>query len=204
MVHISAIGASDESSAQYARSKAEGEAAVRAAFPTATIMRPSVVFGPEDDFFNTFGWLATFSPVLPVIGSGDTRFQPVYVGDVAAAIVNALGDDATAGQTYELGGPRVYTFREIMELVLSVTGRRRLIVPLPFALAKIEAMFLQLLPRPLLTMDQVELLKSDNVLSGDLPGLDALGVTPVAAEGVLPSYLARYRKGGKMPTAQTA
>jgi len=201
LIHVSAIGASDESEAQYARSKAAGEAAVRDAFPAATIMRPSVVFGPEDGFFNLFGWLATISPILPLVGGGHTRFQPVYVGDVAAAVGTALGDDATAGVTYELGGPRIYSFRELMELVLEVTGRRRLLVPVPFAIAKIEAMFLQLLPRPLLTMDQVELLKSDNVADEALPGLAELGVTPTPAESVVPSYMARYRKGGRLPTA---
>lgn len=201
LIHVSAIGASDDSEAQYARSKAAGEAAVREAFPAATIMRPSVVFGPEDGFFNLFGWLATISPILPLVGGGHTRFQPVYVGDVAAAVGTALGDDATAGVTYELGGPRIYSFRELMELVLEVTGRRRLLVPVPFAIAKIEAMFLQLLPRPLLTMDQVELLKSDNVADEALPGLAELGVTPTPAESVVPSYMARYRKGGRLPTA---
>ena len=215
LVHLSALGADAGSGAAYARTKSAGEEAVRAAFPAATIVRPSVVFGPEDGFFNLFASIARFSWVLPVFGcptmprvsflhegsllevdpfgEGGTRFQPVYVADVAKAITTILGSADTAGHTYELGGPRTYSFKEIMELVLAETGRKRLLVPVPFAIAKFEAWFLQWLPRPLLTPDQVELLKTDNVVAADAPGFADLGIAPAAAEAILPTYLRRFR-----------
>ena len=200
-VHMSALGASPESRARYATSKAAGEEAVRAAFPEAVIFRPSVVFGPQDGFFNLFASLARISPVLPVIGGGGgTKFQPVYVGDVAEAIMKALADRSCAGQTYELGGPAVYSFREVLELILRETGRRRLLVPLPFWLASLEATFLQLMPNPLLTRDQVKLLKEDNVVTGALPGLAELGIEPTGVEAIIPAYLDRYRPGGRFRT----
>ena len=195
-VHISAIGADSRSSSAYARTKAAGEAAVRDAFPTVTILRPSVVFGAEDQFFNRFAAMATISPVLPLIGGGHTRFQPVYVGDVADAVVKCLDDPTTAGRTYELGGPKVYTFRELIELVLGEIRRKRLLVDLPFGLAAIQARLMSILPNPPLTPDQVELLKRDNVVSSGALTLAALGITPTAVEGVLPSYLDRFRRGG--------
>jgi uncharacterized protein YbjT (DUF2867 family) len=195
-VHISAIGADPRSSSAYARTKAAGEAAVRDAFPTVTILRPSVVFGAEDQFFNRFATMATISPVLPLIGGGHTRFQPVYVGDVADAVVKCLDDPATAGRTYELGGPKVYTFRELIELMLGEIRRKRLLVDLPFALAAIQARLMSILPNPPLTPDQVELLKRDNVVSSGALTLAALGIVPTAVEGVLPSYLDRFRRGG--------
>ena len=195
-VHISAIGADSRSSSAYARTKAAGEAAVRDAFPTVTILRPSVVFGAEDQFFNQFAAMATISPVLPLIGGGHTRFQPVYVGDVAEAVVKCLDDPTTAGRTYELGGPKVYTFRELIELMLGEIRRKRLLVDLPFGLAAIQARLMSILPNPPLTPDQVELLKRDNVVSSGALTLAALGITPTAVEGVLPSYLDRFRRGG--------
>jgi uncharacterized protein YbjT (DUF2867 family) len=195
-VHISAIGADPRSPSVYARTKAAGEAAVRDAFPTVTILRPSVVFGPEDQFFNRFAAMATVSPVLPVIGGGQTRFQPVYVGDVADALLKCLDDPATAGRTYELGGPKVYTFRELIELLLSEIRRKRLVVDLPFGLAAFEARLMSILPTPPLTPDQVELLKRDNVVSSGAMTLAALGITPTAVEGILPTYLDRFRRGG--------
>ena len=195
-VHISAIGADPRSSSAYARTKAAGEAAVRDAFPTVTILRPSVVFGAEDQFFNRFAAMATISPVLPLIGGGHTRFQPVYVGDVADAVLKCLDDPTTAGRTYELGGPKVYTFRELIELMLGEIRRKRLLVDLPFGLAAIQARLMWLLPNPPLTPDQVELLKRDNVVSSGALTLAALGITPTAVEGVLPSYLDRFRRGG--------
>src|SRR5271163_5207316 len=195
-VHISAIGAELRSASAYARTKAAGEAAVRDAFPTVTILRPSVVFGPEDQFFNRFAAMATISPVLPLIGGGKTRFQPVYVGDVADAVLKCLDDPTTAGRTYELGGPKVYTFRELIELMLGEIRRKRLLVDLPFGLAAIQARLMSLLPNPPLTPDQVELLKRDNVVSSGALTLAALGITPTAVEGVLPSYLDRFRRGG--------
>jgi uncharacterized protein YbjT (DUF2867 family) len=195
-VHISAIGADAASPAAYARSKAAGEAAVRAAFPEATILRPSVVFGPEDDFFNRFASLARFAPALPLIGGGRTRFQPVYVGDVADAVMAALEQPAASGRTYELGGPEVLSFKALMELVLRETGRRRALVDLPFGLALPEAAFLEWLPRPPLTRDQVRMLRRDNVVASDAPGFADLGISPTALELVLPGYLARFRRGG--------
>jgi uncharacterized protein YbjT (DUF2867 family) len=195
-VHISAIGADPRSSSAYARTKAAGEAAVRDAFPTVTILRPSVVFGAEDQFFNRFAAMATISPILPLIGGGHTRFQPVYVGDVADAVVKCLDDPTAAGRTYELGGPKVYTFRELIELVLGEIRRKRLLVDLPFGLAAIQARLMSILPNPPLTPDQVELLKRDNVVSSGALTFAALGIAPTAVEGVLPSYLDRFRRGG--------
>ena len=195
-VHISAIGADSRSPSAYARTKAAGEAAVRDAFPTVTILRPSVVFGPEDQFFNRFAAMAMISPVLPLIGGGETRFQPVYVGDVADAVVKCLDDPATAGRTYELGGPKIYSFRELIELLLAEICRKRLLLDLPFGLAAFQARLMSLLPNPPLTPDQVELLKRDNVVSSGAMSMAALGITPTAVEGVLPTYLDRFRRGG--------
>jgi uncharacterized protein YbjT (DUF2867 family) len=203
-VHISAIGADPASPAAYARSKAAGEAAVRAAFPAATILRPSIVFGPEDDFFNRFATMARYSPVLPLIGGGRTRFQPVYVGDVADAVVAALEQPAAPGQTYELGGPEVLSFKELMELTLRETQRRCRLVNLPFGLATLEAAFLEWLPRPPLTRDQVRMLRRDNVVAPDALGLAALGITPTALELELPLYLDRFRRGGRWRDADRA
>jgi NADH dehydrogenase len=193
LVHMSALGASADSRSRYARSKAAGERAVREAFPDATVIRPSIVFGPDDDFFNKFAGMSRMSPALPLVGGGETRFQPVYVGDVAAAFVAALQDggqdEGHSGKTYELGGPQVYTFRELLELMMRETGRKRLLVPLPFAVAQFEARFLEALPKPPLTRDQVELLKQDNVVGGHEPTLKDLGIAPTALETVLPTYL---------------
>ena len=195
-IHISAIGADPRSTSLYARTKAAGEAAVRDAFPTATILRPSIVFGPEDQFFNRFAALAMVSPVLPLIGGGDTRFQPVYVGDVADAVVRCIDDPATAGRTYELGGPKVYTFRALVELLLAETRQKRLLLDISFGLAKFKARLLSLLPNPPLTPDQVEMLKRDNIVSSGAMTLAALGITPTPIEAILPSYLDRFRRGG--------
>ncbi len=204
LVHMSALGADAKSPAKYARTKAAGEQAVREAFPEAAIVRPSIVFGPQDGFFNLFAAMARISPVLPLIGGGATKFQPIYVGDVAQAIVKCITDPKTAGQTYELGGPTVYSFREILELILREIGRKRLLLPVPFWLASLEATFLQLLPKPPLTRDQVKLLKSDNVVSGTLPTLEDLGIEPTAAETIIPTYLDRYRRGGRFNRMQQA
>jgi NADH dehydrogenase len=196
LVHISAIGADPRSPSAYARTKAAGEAAVRDAFPTATILRPSVVFGPEDQFFNRFATIAMISPVVPVIGGGQTRFQPVYVGDVADAVLKCLEDPATAGRTYELGGPKVYTFRELIELLLNEIRRKRILVDLPFGVAGFQARLMSILPNPPLTPDQVELLKRDNVVSSGALTLATLAIQPTAVEGILPTYLDRFRRGG--------
>ncbi len=197
MVHVSAVGASAESYSAYARSKAAGEAAVLAAFPRATIVRPSIVFGPEDQFFNRFAAMARLSPALPLIGGGLTRFQPVYVGDVAGGIVAALDRPESPGLTYEFGGPATYSFRELMELLLAEIGLKRLLAPVPWGLARLQAAVAERLPGKPLTRDQVELLRTDNVLSGRFPGLADLGVTATAAEIILPTYLDRFRKGGR-------
>jgi NADH dehydrogenase len=196
LVHISAIGADPRSSSTYARSKAAGEQAVKDAFPTATILRPSIVFGPEDDFFNRFAAMATVSPFLPLIGAGETRFQPVYVGDVADAVIRVLDDPATAGRTYELGGPRVYTFRALMEVMLAEIKRSRHFIDVPFRLASFQARLMALLPKPLLTPDQVEMLKRDNIVAAGALTLQTLGIEPSAVEAIVPTYLDRFRKGG--------
>ena len=201
LVHVSAIGADAESESDYAATKAEGEAAVREAFPNAVILRPSIIFGPEDSFFNKFAELARFFPALPLIGGGRTRFQPVFVGDVAQAILAGLSRQD--GRTYELGGPSTYSFKELMQLILRETGRKRAWIPVPFGIAFLKATFLQLLPKPLLTVDQVKLLKKDNVVSATAPGLADLGITPTSAEAVIPSYLWRYRAKGEYAEAQS-
>ena len=218
LVHVSALGADPQGPALYARSKAAGEQAVREAFAGAAIVRPSVVFGPEDDFFNRFAALARLLPALPVFGAtprlehlpgggarfslcgdGGTRFQPVYVGDVAEAIARLLDDPATAGKTYELGGPRIYSFKELMELVLRETKRKRWLLPMPLWLAEIEAALLSLvpLPTPLITRDQVRLLRRDNILSAGAIGLAELGIAPTPAESILPTYMDMYWRGGR-------
>ena len=196
-IQVSAIGADPNAPAAYARTKAAGEAAVLDAFPDATIIRPSILFGPEDDFFNRFAAMARFLPALPLIGGGHTRFQPVYVADVAAAIASAIENPATRARTYELGGPRILTFKQLIELLLKEIDRRRLLLPLPFALARLEAAFLELLPVPPLTRDQVRLLERDNVVTHGALTLADLGVTATALELILPTYLARFRPGGR-------
>jgi uncharacterized protein YbjT (DUF2867 family) len=202
MVHISAVGADENSAAGYARAKAAGEKAVRAAIPAATILRPSVVFGPEDQFTNRFAALARLSPALPLIGGGVTRMQPVYVGDVATAVADAVDGKAKAGATYELGGPEVLTMREIMQIILATTERDRMLVSLPFGLARLNAMFLQFAPGALkLTPDQVEMLRSDNVVSDAAKAagltLEGLGIAPDSLEAIAPQYLWRFRAAGQ-------
>jgi uncharacterized protein YbjT (DUF2867 family) len=201
LVHVSAIGADEESPSSYARSKALAEKALLEEMPEAVILRPSIIFGPEDGFFNLFAAIARLSPVLPLIGGGETRFQPVYVKNVADAVVAALEMPQARGRTYELGGPEIYTFRQLMQLVLHAINRNRLLVPLPFFAAKINAFFLQLAPKPLLTVDQVRLLAIDNVVSEEANAqgrnLAGLGVTPVSAEAILPTYLYRFRRTGQ-------
>jgi uncharacterized protein YbjT (DUF2867 family) len=201
-VQVSSIGAAPDALSKYARTKAQGEAAVRELIPTATILRPSIVFGPEDGFFNRFARMAATSPipVLPLIGGGKTRFQPVFVGDVAAAVAHCLLDPATAGRVFELGGPEVYSFEALMRLILKTIERRALLVPIPFAIAELmgAAGDLQaMLMPPVLTTDQVAALRTDNVVSPGAVGLGALGVTATALEPILPTYLNRYRKGGQ-------
>jgi NADH dehydrogenase len=208
VIHVSAIGADEDSRSLYAQAKARGEQAVRAASPGAVIIRPSVVFGPEDDFFNRFASLARFSPALPLVGGGMTRFQPVFAGDVAEAIANLVETAQGAGRTYEFGGPEVRSLREIMEYILAVTERSRLLIPIPFWMAKTQAFFLQLMPNPLITPDQVELLRTDNVVSEDAiresRTLQGLGITPAAYEAIVPNYLWRFRRTGQFRTGRFA
>ena len=202
MVQVSAIGADENSPSGYARAKAAGEKAVLAAVPSATILRPSLIFGPDDQFTNRFGSLARMSPFLPLIGGGVTKLQPAYVGDVATAVANAVDGKTKEGATYELGGPEVLTMREIMEIILRITERRRMLLSLPFGLAKFQAMFLQFAPGPLkLTPDQVALLESDNVVSDAAKAagltLEGLGIAPDSLEAIAPQYLWRFRASGQ-------
>ncbi|PPD14379.1 MAG: complex I NDUFA9 subunit family protein [Methylobacterium sp.] len=201
LVQASAIGADANSPAEYARSKAAGEAATRAAFPTATIMRPSIVFGPEDQFFNRFAEMARFLPFLPLIGGGETKFQPVYVGDVAEAIARVLDGAGKPGTTYELGGPEVKSFKALLEYILTVTGRSRALLPVPFPLARLQASVMELLPSPMLTVDQVNMLETDNVVSAEAIAqkrtLAGLAISPTTIESVVPRYLYRFRKHGQ-------
>jgi uncharacterized protein YbjT (DUF2867 family) len=202
MVHVSAIGADDNSPSAYGRTKAAGEKAVLAAVPSATIMRPSVVFGPEDQFTNRFAALARMLPFLPLIGGGETRLQPAYVGDVASAVAGAVDGKTKPGAIYELGGPEVLTMREIMEIILKITERKSMLVSLPWGLAKFQAHFLQFAPGALkLTPDQVVMLQSDNVVSDAAKAagltLQGLGITPDSMEAVAPQYLWRFRAAGQ-------
>ena len=204
LIHVSALGADSDANSKYARSKAAGEIAVREAFPAATIVRPSTIFGPEDKFFNLFARIASILPVMPVLGGGHGRMQPVYVGDVAQAIAALSQDGAPTEGLYELGGPQVLSLAELMAIVCAQTGRKRRQVPLPFAFAKINAFCLKILPWPILTMDQIEMLKVDNVVSGQHPGLAEIGVMATTLDAVLPRYLCRYRKAGRLPSIEQA
>lgn len=208
VVHVSALGADAESPAEYARTKAAGEAAVLRHAPQAVILRPSIVFGPEDNFFNQFAGLARILPALPLIGGGGTRFQPVFVGDVAEAAALALEGKAKAGAAYELGGPAVRTFREILEYILAETSRSRPLIPIPWPIAELQGRILGLLPKPLLTRDQVLLLKADNVVSAEAKQegrtLEGLGIAPESIEAVVPSYLYRFRPAGQFDREKAA
>lgn len=201
ITHVSAIGADDGSASAYASTKAEGETAVLETLPASIILRPSIVFGPEDDFFNQFAGMARFSPVLPLIGGGDTKFQPVYVGDVAEAVAKAVDGELSAGSIYELGGPEVKNFRECLEDMLEVTRKSRVLLPIPFPVSSAMGKVMQLLPGSPLTADQVELLKSDNVVSetanADGRTLAGMGITPSTLASILPSYLDRFRAHGQ-------
>jgi uncharacterized protein YbjT (DUF2867 family) len=202
MVHVSAIGADQNSPSRYARAKAAGEEAVLSAMPSAVILRPSILFGPEDDFTNRFAALARLSPMLPLIGGGETKLQPAYVGDVATAVADAVDGKTKAGAVYELGGPEVLSMREIMKIILDITDRDRMLVSLPFGLAKLQSSLLQFAPGPFkLTPDQVELLRSDNVVSGAAKTagltLEGLGISPDSIEAIAPHYLWRFRPAGQ-------
>ena len=208
LTHVSAIGANPDSVSVYARTKAAGEHAVFETLPEAVILRPSIVFGPEDGFFNLFANLARFSPFLPLIGGGKTKFQPVYVGDVAEAIARSVDGADDGGKIYELGGPQVMSFRQCLEEILEVIERKRALVPLPWWLASLQASILGLLPNPLLTTDQVKLLRSDNVVSADAEAerrtFAGMGIQPQGTAAILPSYLWRYRAAGQFTRAGEA
>ena len=197
LVHISALGVKEKHNSLYMQSKLEGEKNIQDTFKPSVILRPSVVFGPEDKFFNTFASLAQFSPVLPLVGGGKTKFAPIYVGDVAKAIVKALELNNSEPKIYELGGPENYSFKELMEILLTEIKKKRFLIPIPFGFAKFLSYFLQILPNPLLTPDQVELLKHHNIVSGDHPTLKDLGITGTPIQSILSKYIYRFREGGQ-------
>jgi NADH dehydrogenase len=192
-VQISAIGVNKSQNAKYARTKANGEKAVTAAFADATILRPGILFGAEDNFYNQFARMACFAPALPLIGGGDSRFQPVYVADVARAVLAVIQTPSSAGKIYELGGPRIYSFREILEYVLATTHRKRKLANIPFGAALLMGALGELTPVPPLTRDQVQMLKYDNVVDSDSYTLADLGIAAMPVEMVVPNYLKRYR-----------
>jgi len=192
LVLVSGIGADPASASRYIRARGRGETSVRDAFPGATIARPGSMFGPGDALFSTLSELTSFLPVMPLIGGGHTRLQPVFVEDVAEAIAAMLTDPGTVGQSYELAGPKVYILRELTNMVLRLSGKRRVLLPIPFALAEIQARAFEFLPNPPLTISQVDLLKEDNVANGNLPGFHELDIRPASVEEVVPTYLCRH------------
>ena len=197
LVHVSALGVRERHVSQYMQSKLQGEKNIQDTFKSSVILRPSVVFGPEDKFFNTFASIAQFSPALPLIGGGKTKFAPIYVGDVARAIVKALELNNPEPKIYELGGPEDYSFKELMEILLAEIKKKRFLISIPWGFAKFQSYFLQMFPNPLLTPDQVELLKYSNVVSGDYPTLKDLGVSGTPIHSILPKYIYRFRTGGQ-------
>ena len=197
LIHVSALGIKEKHLSRYIQSKLQGEKNIQENFKPSVILRPSVIFGPEDKFLNTFASIAQFSPVLPLIGGGKTKFAPIYVGDVAKAIVKALELNNSEPKIYELGGPENYSFKELMEILLTEIKKKRFLVPVPFGFAKFQSYFLQMMPNPLLTPDQVELLKYNNVVSGDHPTLQDLSITGTSLQSVLPKYIYRFREGGQ-------
>jgi uncharacterized protein YbjT (DUF2867 family) len=197
LVHISALGIKEKHSSKYMQSKLQGEKNVKKNFKPSIILRPSVVFGPEDKFFNTFASLAQFSPILPLIGEGKTKFSPIYVGDVAKAIVKVLELNNSDCKIYELGGPANYSFKELMNILLVEIKKKRFLLPLSFNIAKFQSYFLQMFPNPLLTPDQVELLKYNNIVTGEHPTLKDLGINGTTIQSILPKYIYRFRTGGQ-------
>lgn len=196
-VHISALGINETVNSQYVQSKLKGEKNILNNFHRSVILRPSIVFGPEDKFFNQFASLAEFLPAIPLIGGGQTKFQPIYVSDLCKAIVTILDKEEVNENIYELGGSQIFTFKELMEILLKQIKKKRFLIPVPFAFAKFQAKILQLLPKPLLTTDQVEMLKYDNVVTNNFPTLKDLKITPKTIDTVLPDYIWRFRKGGQ-------
>ena len=197
LVHVSALGVSEKHSSKYIQSKLNGEKNIKNIFKSSVILRPSLVFGPEDKFFNTFAFYAKISPVIPLIGGGKTKFAPIYCVDVGKAIAKALELKNKETKIYELGGPKNYSFRELMEILLNLIKKKRLFINIPFNIAKFQSYFLQMLPNPVLTVDQVELLKYDNIVSGNYPALKDLGIEGKTIESVLPEYIYRFRTYGQ-------
>ena len=197
LVHVSALGVKERHMSHYMQSKLQGEKNIQDIFRSSVILRPSVVFGPEDKFFNTFASIAQFSPILPLVGGGKTKFTPIYVGDVAKAIVRTLELNNSEPKIYELGGPENYSFKELMEILLVEIKKKRFLMPIPFSVAKFQSYFLQMMPNPILTPDQVEMLKYNNVVSGDHSTLNDLGITGTAIQSILPKYIYRFRTGGQ-------
>jgi len=197
LIHVSALGVRERHTSQYMQSKLQGEKNIQDNFKPSVILRPSVVFGPEDKFFNTFASIAQFSPVLPLIGGGKTKFVPIYVGDVAKAVVKTLDLNNSEPEIYELGGPKNYSFKELMEILLIEIKKKRFLIPISFGMAKFQSYFLQMMSNPLLTPDQVEMLKHNNIVSGDYPTLKDLGVSGTPIHNILPKYIYRFRTGGQ-------
>ena len=197
LIHVSALGVKEGHVSKYMQSKLQGEKNIKDTFKSSVILRPSIVFGPEDKFFNTFASIAQFSPVLPLIGGGKTKFAPIYVGDITKTIVKTLELNNSEPKIYELGGPKNYSFKELMEILLTEIKKKRFLIPIPFSLAKFNSYFLQMMPNPLLTPDQVEMLKYNNIVSGDYPTLKDLGITGTPIHSILPKYIYRFRTGGQ-------
>jgi NADH dehydrogenase len=197
LVHVSALGVKERHPSVYMKSKFEGEKNIQETFKPSVILRPSIVFGPEDKFFNTFASLAQFSPMLPLVGGGKTKFAPIYVGDVAKTIVKALELNNSEPKIYELGGPENYSFKELMEILLTEIKKKRFLITIPYGFAKFQSYFLQMMPNPLLTPDQVELLKHNNIVSGEHSTLNDLGIIGTPIQSILPKYIYRFRTGGQ-------
>jgi len=197
LVHVSALGVKEKHKSIYMQSKLDGEKTIQDTFKSSVILRPSVIFGQGDKFFNSFASLAQFSPIIPLIGEGKTKFAPIYVGDVAKAISRALELNNSEPKIFELGGPKNYSFKELMEILLTEIKKKRFLVSIPFGLAKFQSYFLQMLPNPILTPDQVELLKHNNIVSDDYPTLKDLGITGTTIQNILPKYIYRFRAGGQ-------
>ena len=197
LVHVSALGVKENHISKYMQSKLQGEKNIRDTFKPSVILRPSVIFGPSDKFFTTFASIAQFSPILPLIGGGKTKFAPIYCGDVCRAIVKALDLNNSEPKIYELGGPENYSFKELMKILLTEIKKKRFLIPIPFSVAKFQSYFLQMMPNPILTPDQVEMLKYNNIISGAYPTLKDLGITGTSIQSILPKYIYRFRAGGQ-------
>ena len=197
LIHISALGVKEKHTSKYMQSKLQGEKNIQETFKPAVILRPSVCFGSGDKFFTTFASIAQFSPILPLIGSGKTKFAPIYVGDVAKAIVKALELNNSESKIYELGGPENYSFKELMEILLKEIKKKRFLIPIPFSTAKFQSYFFQLMKNPPLTSDQVEMLKYNNIVTGEYPTLKDLGISGKTVQSILPKYIYRFRRGGQ-------